>query len=122
MDMEMVRLTSTMRGVEICGLTDSLLSCAEVVDGCVQTHVCLEIDAITQVIHNLLDTDSKKVPCSLYVVLTGELGHSGGILRHDCGMRGLSTRAVVSMRVAEQDCAVRKWRRDGWMCWCSIPR
>lgn len=57
-----------MRGVEICGLTDSLLSCAKVVDGRVQTHVGLEIDAITQVVHNLLDTDSKEVPCSLNVV------------------------------------------------------
>ena len=62
-------LTSTMRGVEICVLADGLLSCAKVVNGRVQTHVGLEIDAITQVIHNLLDTNSKEVPCSLDVVL-----------------------------------------------------
>lgn len=117
----MIGLTSTMRGIEIRGLTDSLLSCAEVVDGSVQTHVCLEVDAITQVIHNLLDTNSEEVPCSLYIVLAGQLGHSGGILRHDCGMRGLSTRAVVNMRVAEQDCALRKWRRNELGGWCSIP-
>ena len=58
-----------MRSVKICGLADGLLSCAKVVDGCVQTHVGLEIDAITQVVHDLLDTDGEKVPCSLNVVL-----------------------------------------------------
>lgn len=67
----MVGLTSTMRGVKICGLTDSLLSRAKVVDGCVQTHVGLEIDAITQVVHDLLDTDGEEVPCSLDVILAG---------------------------------------------------
>jgi len=100
-----------MRGVEVCGLADGLLSCAKVVDGRVQTHVCLEIDAITQVVHDLLDTYGKEVPCSLDVVLAWQDGHSSGILRHDCGMAGLSTRAIVKMRVLKRDCVEREWRR-----------
>jgi hypothetical protein len=93
------RLTSTMRGMEICGLTNCLLSSAEVVNGCVQTHVGLEIDAVTQVVHDLLNTDGKEVPCSLDVVLAWKDRHNSGILRHGCGLAGLSTRAIGRVRV-----------------------
>jgi hypothetical protein len=88
-----------MRGMEICGLTNCLLSSAEVVNGCVQTHVGLEIDAVTQVVHDLLNTDGKEVPCSLDVVLAWKDRHNSGILRHSCGLVGLSTRAIGRVRV-----------------------
>ena len=103
----MAGLTSTMCGVEVGCLADSLLSGAEVVDGCVQTHVRLEVDTVTEVVHNLLDSYGEKVPSALNIVLARELGHDSNIFSHVCGcgcmngrrralkVRDGSTRAVV---------------------------
>ena len=53
--------TSTLV-VAKCACANSLLCSAEVVDGCVKAHVILHIHALSEMVHDLIDTFFKELP------------------------------------------------------------
>ena len=86
------KVRAPMRAVQLARLllADRLLGCAEVVDGGVEGHVRLEVNAILQTVHDPLHAPLEIVPCAGDVVFVG--GHlrcrprRSSCFRHDdCG-------------------------------------